>query len=140
RKTGVKGRKDHVPKGVGVFTAESGNSYLKMSTTGAPILINEEKISEANNKRKGRPPLPRRSSKAPVIGLQSNQVSSEAQVPSSQGSITASKQVSKTSTTASAQASTTVAKQSLTIYAVASSSKLKTRSAAALETHHQSVA
>ncbi|KAF9617459.1 hypothetical protein IFM89_036420 [Coptis chinensis] len=142
RKTGVKGRKDHVPEGVGVFTADSGNSYLKMSATGAPILINEAKISEANNKRKGRPPLPRRSSKAPVIGLQSNQVSSEAQVPSSQGSISASKQVSTTAskqslTTASAQASATASKQSLTTDAVASSSKPKTRSAAALETQHQ---
>ncbi|KAF9591692.1 hypothetical protein IFM89_005564 [Coptis chinensis] len=75
RKTGEKGRKDLVPEGVGVFIAESGNFYLKMSATGAPILINEAKISEANNKRK-----------------------------------------------------------------VASSSKPKTRSAAALETHHQAVA
>ncbi|KAF9618210.1 hypothetical protein IFM89_000679 [Coptis chinensis] len=115
KKTGVKGRKDHVPEGVGVFTAESGNSYFKMSATGAPILINEAKISEANNKRK-------------------------AQVPSSQGSITASKQVSKTLTTASAQALTTASKQSLTTDVVASSSKPKTRSAAALETHHQAVA
>ncbi|KAF9591949.1 hypothetical protein IFM89_010307 [Coptis chinensis] len=145
RKTGVKGRKDHVPEGVGVFTADNGNSYLKMSATRAPILINEAKISEANNKRKGRPPLPRRSSKAPVISLQSNQVSSEAQVPSSQGSISASKQVSTTAskqslTTAFAQASATASKQSLTTDAVASSSKPKTRSAAALETHHQVVA
>ncbi|KAF9609714.1 hypothetical protein IFM89_018162, partial [Coptis chinensis] len=82
RKTIVKGRKDHVPKGVEVFTAESGNSYLK-----------------------------------------SNQVSSEAQIPSSQGSITVSKQVSKTSTTASAQASTTTSKQSLTTDTVESNSK-----------------
>ncbi|KAF9625636.1 hypothetical protein IFM89_024917 [Coptis chinensis] len=78
RNTGVKGRKDHVPEGVGVFTADSGNSYLK-----------------------------------------SNQVSSEAQVRSSQGSISASKQVSTTAskqslTTASAQASATAFKQSLT--------------------------
>ncbi|KAF9612950.1 hypothetical protein IFM89_004653 [Coptis chinensis] len=138
RKTGVKGRKDHVPEGVGVFTADGGNSYLKMSATGAPILINKAKISEANNKRKGRPPLPRRSSKALVIGLQLNQVSSEAQVHSSQGSISASKEVS---TTASKQslttASATASKQSLTTDAVASSRKSKTRSAAALETQHQ---
>ncbi|KAF9625731.1 hypothetical protein IFM89_026659, partial [Coptis chinensis] len=122
--------------------ADSGNSYLKMSATGAPILINEAKNFEANNKRKGRPPLPRRSSKAPVIGLQSNQVSSEAQVPSSQGSISASKQVSTTAskqslTTASAQASATASKQSLTTDVVASSSKPKTRSATVLETQHQ---
>ncbi|KAF9611044.1 hypothetical protein IFM89_026395, partial [Coptis chinensis] len=101
RKIGVKGRKDHVPEGVGVFTADSGNSYLK-----------------------------------------SNQVSSEAQVPSSQGSISASKQVSTTAskqslTTASTQASATASKQSLTTDAVASSSKPKTRFAAALETQHQ---
>ncbi|KAF9598849.1 hypothetical protein IFM89_031969, partial [Coptis chinensis] len=134
RKIGVKGRNDHVPEGVGVFTADSGNSYLKMLATGAPILINEAKISEANNKRKGRPPLPRRSSKALVIGLQSNQVSSEAQVPRSQDSISASKQVS---TTASAQASATASKQSLATNAVALSSKPKTRSATTLETQHQ---
>ncbi|KAF9609846.1 hypothetical protein IFM89_018788 [Coptis chinensis] len=123
RKTRVKGRKDHVPEGVGVFTTKSGNSYLKMSSTGAPILINEAKISEANNKRKGRPPLPRRSSKAPVIGLQSNQVSSET-VPTGQ---VASSNKPKTRSAASLethhQAVASRNSQSLTTDAVASSSK-----------------
>ncbi|KAF9617128.1 hypothetical protein IFM89_034178 [Coptis chinensis] len=150
RKTGVKGRNDHVPEGVGVFTADSGNSYLKMSATGTPILINEAKIFEANNKRKGRPPLPRRSSKAPVSTTASKQSLTTASATASKQSSTnrcggikrqslkldlrcLETQHQETHHQAVASRNS----QSLTTDAVASSSKPKTRSVVALETQHQ---
>ncbi|KAF9600595.1 hypothetical protein IFM89_011124, partial [Coptis chinensis] len=41
RKTRIKGRKEHIPEGVRVFTAESGNSYLKADVIATAKVFDE---------------------------------------------------------------------------------------------------